>query len=378
MNKTRILLASLLKPVNDTRMFEKLGVSISKLPNVEVHISGFKAPLPSNFVNIFFHQIFFFRRLSFFRITAQFKFLQLLFTLKPQVIIVGTHELLVSSLFYKLLNSCILIYDVQENYYLNLTTQKIYSPIIRYVAAVLIRGIEKLASPFIHTFFLAEESYSQELSFTRDKFLILQNKYIPASSDLLPYTNSGIHLPPTGHIKLLYSGTISDLYGIFEAIKLVEALHQSNPRYLLTIIGYWPQKSIGQKVKQLIRNKPYITILGGDTIVPHSQIVQEIISSHVGLLPYHLHTSLINCLPTKLFEYLAHQLPLIVQNNPIWNKMVDQYQAGISINFMNPDPHAISQVLEKKIFYRPAPQEEVLWKAEEEKLLPYFKTILNS
>ena len=354
-------------------MFEKLGVSISKLPGIEVHICGFKAPLPTNNANILFYPIFFFRRISISRVTAQLKFLKLLFKVKPQLLIVGTHELLVSSLLYKAICPCTVMYDVQENYYLNLTTQKIYSPIIRYVAAGLIRGIEKLAAPFIHTFFLAEESYSHELNFTRNKFLILQNKYKPNAATDLPAASNGIQLPPSGQIKLLYSGTISELYGIFEAILFCEALHQVNPRYNLIIVGYWPQTSIGEKVKQLIRNKPYITLLGGDYLMPHTEIVRAITTSHVGLLPYHLHPSLVNCLPTKLFEYMAHHLPLVVQDNPVWNKIVHQYQAGINIDFKNPDPHLIRQLLEERIFYRHVPLEEVLWLAEEEKLLYYLK-----
>ncbi|PIQ20564.1 MAG: glycosyltransferase [Cytophagales bacterium CG18_big_fil_WC_8_21_14_2_50_42_9] len=370
MIKTRLLLASLLKPVNDSRFYEKLGLSIGKLPTVEVHISGYNSPIPSGAPqNLFFHPLFCFRRLSLGRIFAQFIYLKFLFRLKPQVIIIGTHELLLSSLLYKAFYSCLLIYDVRENYYLNLTSQHIYTPIISRLAAHFIRFIEKITAPFISTFFLAEESYAKELPFIGNKFLVLQNKYKPAAPYALPQTSSGICIPANGNVNLLYSGTISELYGIFEAIWLADALHQISPRYTLTIIGYWPQATIGQRIKELIHHKPFITLLGGDEMVPHTDIIQAIDAAHVGLLPYYPHPSLIHCLPTKLFEYLAHALPIIVQQNPVWENIIIAHQAGFSINFQDFDPLAIIKSLEENTFYRHVALNDVYWQSEEDILL---------
>jgi hypothetical protein len=67
-----------------------------------------------------------------------------------------------------------------------------------------------------------------------------------------------------------------------------------------------------------------------------------------------------------------------VQDNPVWNKILHQYQAGININFQNPDPHSICQFLEANTFYQQIPIEDVLWLTEEVKLLHYLKTIINS
>ena len=94
MRKTRILIASVLKPVNDTRMFEKVGQSLAKLSETEIHIAGFKAKNLSNASGIYFHPIFSFNRISFGRIQAQWNYYKLLLQLKPEVIIPNTFELL--------------------------------------------------------------------------------------------------------------------------------------------------------------------------------------------------------------------------------------------------------------------------------------------
>ncbi|HEY4650831.1 MAG TPA: glycosyltransferase, partial [Pontibacter sp.] len=227
MSEKRILLASLLKPVNDTRMYGKLGLSLSKLPQVQVHLTGFLAPLPPDAPdNLHFHPIFSFKRLSTGRFTAQRKYWQLLKTIKPDLLIVCTHELLLASWLYCKTHRCELVYDVQENYSLNLTAQDSYNPVLKKLLAKGVRTIENLTAPTIAHFFLAEQSYALELPFIGSRFTIVENKYKPTADykpRLTPVQLSG------NKIRLLYSGTISRIYGIFEAIALADTWHRQNP-----------------------------------------------------------------------------------------------------------------------------------------------------
>ncbi|MBK7653563.1 MAG: hypothetical protein IPJ20_26520 [Flammeovirgaceae bacterium] len=48
MKKRRIVLASILKPIDDTRMFEKLGTSLSTVKDYEVFIIGYPTTTPLN------------------------------------------------------------------------------------------------------------------------------------------------------------------------------------------------------------------------------------------------------------------------------------------------------------------------------------------
>lgn len=378
MNKTRILLSSVLKPINDNRMFEKLGLSLSKLPETEVHICGFKAPVPAAPANVFFYPLNYFSRLSLTRLSAQFKYFCLLFRVKPQVIIIGTHELLLISLLYKLTYACHLIYDVQENYYLNISRQPVYPRFIRHLIAAIIRTNEILASCFIKAFFVAEESYVQELPFLKNKYLVLQNKYKPsAQAKVTGYTCTGkVILPESRHIRLLYSGTISELNGIYEAIELCELLYKINPAYTLTIIGNWHLTETGRKVRAFIKNKPYINLIGGDYLVPHTQIIEAVGTSHVGLLPYHPHVSISRCIPTKLFEYLANALPMIIRQNVYWDNIINSYQAGLIIDYRNYNAAAINQQLLQTTFYQHISLEPAYWNSEEQKLSAWFKSTI--
>jgi glycogen(starch) synthase len=373
MIKTRILLASVLKPVNDTRMFHKLGVSLSRLPATAVYICGFAAPQPAAPDNIFFYPLFAFRRLAPGRLLAPWRYLRLLFRVKPHLVVVGTFELLLPSLVYKLCHPCRLVYDIRENYYLNLKSQQVFPPLVRDVLAAAIRAIELLAAPAMSAFFLAEKSYRQELPFLGGKSLVLENKFKPYPGAAAP---APLSLPlrlPAEDIRLLYSGTISELYGVFEAIDLCCRLNACKPVFSLTIIGYCPQPKTLARVRAAIRDKPYICLAGGSHLVPHQQIVAAIQESHLGLLPYHPHPSLFNCRPTKLFEYLAAGLPVLVQHNPNWQPLIDNCAAGILIDYKHYDPAALLQQLAQRTFYAHKDLRAFTWEKEEEKLYHWMK-----
>ena len=174
------------------------------------------------------------------------------------------------------------------------------------------------------------------------------------------------------NLNLLYSGTITEVYGIEEAIHLAEKLHALNPAVSLTIIGYCPVADYYEKVQKLIANKSYIQLIGGKELVPHPQIVEAIKKANVGLLPYRLNKSTENCVPTKLYEYLANGLPVIIPENPVWQRIVENKQAGFSINFSDPDPENILNRLLADTFYSGGIPTDVFWENEETKLLTFF------
>ncbi|MBJ6117988.1 glycosyltransferase [Pontibacter sp. BT310] len=374
MSEKRILLASLLKPVNDTRMYGKLGLSLCKLPNTRVHIAGFTAPAPAALpINMQLHPIFSFKRLSLGRLTAQQKFWKLLQTIKPDLLIVCTHELLLPACLYARNYKCSVIYDIRENYSLNLTAQDAYNPILKRVLAAGVRNIEKLTAPTIEHFFLAEQSYAQELTFISNRYTILENKYKPAANYSLPATP--VRLNPE-RLKLLYSGTIAGIYGVFEAVELAEQFHQFNPQVTLNIIGYCAHTPTLQKLKQTIADKPYITLTGGEQLVPHPEILQAIATHDVGLLPYQPNPSTFRCIPTKLYEYMGYGLPILMQQNPIWDNLLNKAEAGLTINFNNYSLKSLLQTLYQSYFYKTGIPSDIFWQSEEEKLLQVVGSIL--
>jgi glycosyltransferase involved in cell wall biosynthesis len=364
MNKKKIVLASILKPVNDARMYEKFGISLSHSRDLEIHIVGFAVkPVPEMLpANLFLHPLFSFPRISLARVFAPFRFFQFLLKVKPDVVIVTTVELLIVTLLNKILFGTKIYYDVQENYYRNIACTNTFPPVIRNILAIYARTIEVLSRPFISKYILAERNYEKEFSFSAGKSIIIENK---ARKPELTFIKD---LNQEGFIHLLFSGTLSEGNGVIEAIELAEKLYKIDKRIRLTIIGYSPIFQTYIKINHLIKNKEYIQLIGGDNLVPHSDILKQIDRSDFGLVCYRPNKSTENCIPTKLFEYHAHLLPMIVQENPVWKEACKPYSSALFIDYLQFEARVLLQKMKEEAFYPHGVDHDLFWESEEKKL----------
>ncbi|GAA4358391.1 glycosyltransferase family 4 protein [Hymenobacter saemangeumensis] len=372
-----VLLASVLKPVDDTRMREKFAETLAARPGTVVHVAGRAAGQASkagHSPTVSLHPIFQGSRLSLARLAAQWRYWQLLRRVKPGLVFVHAPELLPLTLLWQLLGQGRrFLYDIRENYALNVSTQGVYQGLMRRLLAGGLRWVEGLAARRAAAVVLAEESYADELPFLRQlppsRILVLENKYQPAPGEGLP--SQPRLLPPTSEpLRLLFSGTISVLNGIWEAIALAEKLHAVWPGGArLTIVGFCQQPALLLQLQEKVASHPnLLRLVGGAQPVPHSEIVAEIGRSHLGLLPYRPHPSTARCRPTKLFEYLAHGLPVLYPPNPLWRALAQTHQAGLETDFQQVDAAVLSAQLSRASFYPAGIPAEALWATEGEKL----------
>ncbi len=152
--KRRIVIASVLKPVNDPRMFEKMALTLAH--QYEVHIFGTEAKTELRNDSVFLHPLLPFGRVSTNRLLAPLKLLRVILTLKPSLLIICPHELLWMVLMAKIFLRCPIIYDIRENYFRNILYTNAFPPILRIFIALYVRCKEWITSPFIDRFFLAE------------------------------------------------------------------------------------------------------------------------------------------------------------------------------------------------------------------------------
>lgn len=376
MSEKRILLASLLKPINDTRLYEKLGLSLSKINGSSIHIAAYEALIPDRApANLHFHPIFRFERLSSGRLTAQRVYYRLLQHIRPHLVVVSTHELLLATLLYKARYGGVrIVYDIQENYSLNLRSQHNYSWPLKHLLALSIRSIEKTTASSIDHFLLAERSYADELSFLGNRYTFIENKYKPGQELQTPVIP--VALPTTGPLRLLYSGTIAEEYGVWEAIKLAKQMRAVRTETKLTIIGYCANSHTLAKLQQACQALPFVEMIGGDKLVPHQEILLQIKESHIGLLPYRPNASTFRCIPTKLYEYMAHGLPILIQENPLWQGIVEGNDAGRIIDFSRINVVRLYHELSTSNFYKQGIPTTIYWESEEKKLLQVINPLL--
>ena len=352
----RIVFASILKPVDDTRMYEKLAQSVAETNKYEINIIGFRSKLPNSNDSINCFPLFDLQRLGLKRIFASFIFLKKVINIKPKLLIICTFELLPAACFYRTFFKTRIIYDVQEDHKRNILSGTSSPKWIRYLVAAGVRLVEYCSQPWIAHYLLAEKVY-RNLPFIKQNHTLLENKF-KHPADELPIKKS------SDRLRFIYSGTIARAFGIFEALELFEKIHTIQPSAELEIVGYAADKKVLNDLEKRVFEKPHIRLVGGSHLVPHQTIIRHLIQADYGLVAYRKEPNIISRFPTKIFEYLALQLPMILQNHKPWVDYCRESEAAIVIDYQDFEAAAILEQISKKGHYPKGAPREAFWSQE--------------
>lgn len=382
----KIAIASVLKPVDDVRMYEKFALSIAKSfpEGYEVHILGAASSKTTDFQStdhIFFYPIARFDRLDSKRWRYSQVFLQYILNIKPNLLIINSAELLLPSLFVKLYLKIPIIYDVRENYFRNIWYQPTYLFFLRFPLAVFVRALEYVSRLWIDFYLLAEKNYEKEFSFSKGKSQVIENKYkrLMTNDELLisnqlttnnkQLTSNIQHLiSSTKHLTFLYTGTISYTYGTHRAIEFIQKIRQYLPHSQLIVKGFCSDKKYRALLEKEVIDSDFIRLEISDVPLNHQEIINAFAKADIALLPYLPNKSTENCIPAKLYEYIAHQVPMIVQFNPLWQEVCHSCNAALFIDFKQFDIEKLVKELSSFSFYRGGDTDFVWWESEEKKL----------
>ena len=369
--KRKILIASLLKPVNDIRSYEKMASSLARIQIYDIYCSGFPSDNLKQKENIHLLPLKYFNRNGIGRFLARLQTLNIYIKVKPELIIVNSSDLLIISILYRIIFGGKIIYDIQENYYRNLWYQKNYTWGIRHLLAWSIRLKEIITSPLFNHFFLAEKIYAEQLNFIGKKFLILENKSLKT-------TINNTNAPQNDSPQFLICGTIAKEYGVFEGINFFIQIAKFTPKATLTILGHCPNNTTYNHLIKLSINNPSIKLKLSKNPIPHTKIEDAIIEANIGLLPYLPNKSTEGKWPTKMYEFMALKLPFIIQNNSLWNDMILQTNCGLSFNFTTPTQKHILEfwkTFESADFYSNTLPNDIYWESQE---VSFFNQISKS
>jgi glycosyltransferase involved in cell wall biosynthesis len=356
--KRRIVLASVLKPVNDVRMFEKFALTLKK--KSDVHLIGYPAKTVA-VDDVTFHPLSSFNRVSFKRLLAPCAIFIKILQIKPSILIITTHELLFMGFLAKCFLRCKLFYDVQENYYRNVLYTNAFPPPMRPLLATYIRLKEWISKSVVDHYFLAEAGYQKEMSFPEGRVTIIENKL--KQSEIVAQKKHG------SSTRLVFTGTLSESTGVFTAIAIAESLFSFDDQIRLTLIGYSPLKDTYQKICSHIKGKDFITLVGGDKLIPHRDIMEAIANADFGIIAYPPNPATENSIPTKLYEYLGCKLPILLINHPTWSRLCASFPAAVTFE---PDEEIVPATFLRKMretsFYVHTPT-HIYWESEGERLL---------
>jgi hypothetical protein len=352
-----VLIASSLKPIQDIRAFKKLALSLDETNKYELNIIGFSPKKPEQEGKIRFFSSMRYYHSTFDRMMAQIRFLLKLILIRPKLVIACTYEYLPISSFLKPFLGFKLVYDVQENYIKNLDLNPALSLGKKKLLSKAISIAE--SSKGIDLFLLAEECYQVEMP-NKKPFLLLENKFKGEPRKLNP-----IHFSEKTRFTFSITGTITAAFGIREGIEWFKTIQSFFPDSCLEICGHVPTRQFYGELKSLAGKNPGIKLEISETPVPHSEIIKILLKSDFALLPYPIEPAIKDKMPTKLYECASLSIPVLITQNPLWEKFLEQFDGGFSIDFSNPALAfpTFQQALQKIYFSTPAP-ESVLWKSK--------------
>ena len=369
--KIPVLIASSLKPLRDTRAWEKLGLSLRETNKYALNIIGFSSKFIQK--NQSTEDVRWFSSLrntqsTRQRLLSQFRFMRAIWISKPKILICCTYEYLPIASIFKPIFGYKLVYDVQENYIKNLDLNPNLSGSKKKRAKEFIQLSEGMKG--IDYYFLAEKCYQKEMP-EKQPFLLLENK---SAQEIRP--KSALNFQGKSGFRFLISGTLSPAFGTLEGIQFFLEILKFFPESSLKIIGHTPLKKYRESIQNLIKNKPQISINASENPIPQALILEEFEQADFCLLPYQNHEAIRDKMPTKLFDAMALGVPILISKNPLWEEFLASYRGGISLDFQKPDEAAVEfQSAIQAPFFTSLPGAEVLWDSQKSELLSFLSQL---
>jgi glycosyltransferase involved in cell wall biosynthesis len=365
-----ILIASSLKPTQDTRAWGKLGISLRETNRYALNIIGFSSKKEENLSNATFYSSFAKPGFALSRVVSMLRLVQILVRVRPKILICCTYEFLPVASFFKNIIGYRLVYDVQENYVANLDLNPLLSDSKKVKAAKLIRKME--ATNAVDLYFLAEQCYRKEMPL-KSPFLVLENRYQGQVSE-----KSQMNFGQKKEFSFLISGTITPAFGVSEAIIWFIEILKKYPKSSLLIMGQVTLPYYQHALEKIAGNNPQITFQTSPFPVSHKAILNAYSEVDFALLPYQNHPAIRDKMPTKLFEAAALGVPVLVSPNPTWLDFLNNFEGGFPIDFLNVES-AITQFDQAKLqtFFSEKPSESILWQSQEQTFLQAIETLLS-
>lgn len=291
--------------------------------------------------------------------------------IKPAVVHFHDPELIPLGLLLKLVGLSV-IYDVHEDMPEQILSKEYIPRIIRVQISKLVDLMEKKISTKFDAIICATD-------IIRDKFRLKHAKHAftvwnyPLISEM-PYDV----IPWNKRKKsVCYIGSISEIRGIYTMVKGVDKTSVT-----LMLGGSFSSQSLLNKVSNMPgwAKTHYLGYLN------RREVINILGLCRAGLhLVYPLRRHL-EGIPTKMFEYMASGIPVIVTNSPYWEPIVHGYNCGLLVDVMSNGQvaEAIEWIIEHPreaeqmgLNGRRAIKEKYNWESEEKKLLSIYHKLIG-
>jgi len=283
-------------------------------------------------------------------------------------------ELLMLGQFLRLTGKRV-VYDMHENLPMDVTTKTWIHPMLRPLFGIIFRFFQRVLL-FRMPIIFAETSYSKYFQNKRKHVTVLN---FPLAQNLLPLEASKYSVP-----TVCYIGAVCPQRGSLVTLKALQRLKTDGLDVHWECIGQVEDEGkleLEKAANEIGFNR--IRLRGRMKLVECWKIMAL---CHVGLAVLQPEPNHLESYPTKVFEYMALGMPVIISNFRLYREVVQASACGICVNPENPEeiayairwlldhPHEAAAMGKNG---QAAVIEKYSWDKEGQKLLAFYKDLLS-
>lgn len=276
------------------------------------------------------------------------------------------------------------IYDMHENFPKALTSKNWLPKFIKPLLLKIVKPLEKRLLKKNHGVIYAEKSYKEEY-FDIAPFVKECDIYnYPYFSGIPEMNDENIQTKET--IQFVYIGRIAVVRGIWEMLHAVKEVSQTcEKKIVFKLIGQCEEELLG-KIQEYISMNDLDDIVEYSPFVEYEKIWTIYQESDIGFCLLHPIPNYVGSIATKMFEYMAAGVPMIISDFPLWKQILEKSKNGLSVNPLNEKEIQsamkllISDSEQRRSFARNGQiqfQQEYNWENEEKKLYSFYHQLIE-
>jgi glycosyltransferase involved in cell wall biosynthesis len=269
----------------------------------------------------------------------------------------------------------VVVYDMHENVPPDIL-QKTWLPgWFKRPFASIMRAVERVLLTWMPVVF-AETSYAEDYAWVKRSVIVLNLPRL----DSLPEPSTSRQVPPS----VAYIGGVAHDRGSGVTLEALSQLHQRGVEVGWECVGPgWPSTHLDDLRRRAAQsNLEYVRFHG---YVPGRQGWEIVRTCNIGLAVLLPLPNLIDSYPTKLFEYMALQMPVIASAFPLYQTVVCRHQCGLCIDPTSAEDLAAAierliqnpaEAAEMGRRGRQAVLQEYSWESEYQKLKAFYEQLV--
>ena len=367
-DKRNIFIGTSVHRWNDNRIFYKEAISLSKHFDVQLHAPADFDQKSLHGVTIFGLPIW--KKESDRRKIRKELWVRLKKNTDSDIFIFHDPELIWIGIKAAIFSDIKVIYDIHEDTIQSIRRKKWLTPLNKFIAIIVYSLLQGLSKWIFKHYILAEDSYK---NFIKSNFTVIRNYPIKKE---WPKERNKI-------FDLVYLGDVTEDRGGLLMIDLLSILTDKYPEVKLALVGKIEANAyvlINERVNTL-KLENNVQLFG---YMNYPDAMEIVCKSKIGLCLLKPVQNYIYSYPTKLFDYMQAGVPYICSNFALYEELLNECQAGITVDPMDVRTAAkeISSILEDSLKYDTMSKNGLSslensynWATQEEKLFELIKTI---